>query len=97
VGACFRICQSPWTAEDRAGRRADLMFPSRQLSRLGDIPAYLEAGVEVFKLQGRSLPPRELAALVARYRRTLDAARAGDTPPPLPEPALPSQWTVMGR
>src|SRR2546426_364228 len=73
------------------------VFPSRQLSRLGDVPGYLAAGVGVLKLQGRSLPSAELKSLVARYRRAIDAARAGARPPAFPEPVLPPSWTVVGR
>ena len=97
VGACFKVCQQPWTLEDRAGRRAERAFPARQLSRLGDVPAYLAAGVEVLKLQGRSLSADVLGALVARYRGALDAAAAGRPADPGPTPELPPTWTVVGR
>jgi len=97
VGACFRICQQPWELETGDGRRAARLFPSRQLSRLADVPGYLTAGVGVLKLQGRSLPPALLAPLVARYRRAIDAARAGSPWRDAPEPELPVQWTVVGR
>lgn len=97
VGACFKVCQQPWTLEDRAGRRAERAFPARQLSRLADVPAYVAAGVKVLKLQGRSLPADTLGALVARYRRALDAAAAGRSWDGGPAPALPATWTVVGR
>jgi putative protease len=97
VGACFRICQQPWDLETGDGRRASQRFPSRQLSRLADVPGYLAAGVGVLKLQGRSLPPPLLGPLVARYRRAIDAARAGVPIGDIPEPELPVQWTVVGR
>jgi putative protease len=97
VGACFRICQEPWALESGDGHRAALTYPSRQLSRLADVPGYLAAGVGVLKLQGRSLPPGELGALVARYRQAIDAARSGGPAPELPAAALPPRWTVVGR
>ncbi len=98
VGACFRICQEPWAAEDGAGRRAAFTFPSRQLSREADVAGYVRAGVGVLKLQGRSLPAEQLTPLVARYRRALDAAKAGEPgPPAAPEAELPPRWTVVGR
>src|SRR5262245_35676217 len=31
VGACFKVCQQPWTLEDQAGQRAERSFPARQL------------------------------------------------------------------
>lgn len=97
VGACFKVCQQPWTLEDRAGRRAERAFPARQLSRLADVPAYVAAGVAVLKLQGRSLPAAPLGALVAQYRRVLDAATAGRPADLGPAPGLPPTWTVVGR
>jgi putative protease len=97
VGACFKVCQQTWTLEDRAGRRAERAFPARQLSRLADVPAYVAAGVEVLKLQGRSLPAEPLGALVARYRAALDAAAAGRAVDADPAPELPAAWTVVGR
>jgi putative protease len=97
VGACFKVCQQPWTLEDRAGRRAERSFPARQLSRLADLPAYLAAGVRVFKLQGRSLPAGALGTLVRRYREALDAALGGRPAPPGPPAELPATWTVVGR
>ena len=97
VGACFRICQEPWELTTGDGYRAAQTFPSRQLSRLGDVPGYLAAGVATLKLQGRSLPPATLGALVARYRRAIDAARAGLPVAVEPEAGLPPRWTVVGR
>src|SRR5262249_32246757 len=55
VGACYRICQQPWELTTADGRRESAMFPTRQLSRLGDVAGYRAAGVGVLKLQGRSL------------------------------------------
>ena len=97
VGACFKVCQQPWALESRTGRQAERAFPARQLSRLADVPAYVDAGVRILKLQGRSLPAELLGPLVDRYRRALDAARAGRPVDPDPAPELPATWTVVGR
>jgi U32 family peptidase len=96
VGACFRICQQPWELFV-AGRRVDTrLFPSRQISRIADVEAYAEAGVDVLKLQGRSLPVELLTPLVRRYREALDARTipAAYEPPPA---TLPAAWAVVGR
>jgi collagenase-like PrtC family protease len=97
VGACFRICQQPWQLHAGDGYAATQLFPARQLSRVSDVPGYVAAAVGVLKLQGRSLPPALLGPLVARYRRAIDAARAGELPPEGAGAALPVQWTVVGR
>ncbi len=96
VGACFSICQQPWDLYVGSERRDRRFFPSRQLSRIGEVAAYVDAGAQVLKLQGRSLPPAELAALVQRYRMALDepetAGASADQ-----STLLPETWTVVGR
>jgi putative protease len=96
VGVCFKICQQPWELF-AGGRRVDTrLFPSQQISRIAEVKAYAEAGVDVLKLQGRSLPVDLLASLVQRYREAIDARTA-----PVPEKArsavLPAAWAVVGR
>ena len=96
VGACFTICQQPWDLYLGGERRDRRFFPSRQVSRIAEVAAYVDAGAQVLKLQGRSLPPAALAALVHRYRTALDepvAALATADQSTL----LPEAWTVVGR
>jgi U32 family peptidase len=96
VGACFRICQQPWELYSD-GRRVDSrIFPGRQISRIAEVQAYSEAGVDVLKLQGRSLPVELLTSLVRRYRKAIDAgtAPAADD---AQSAALPAAWAVVGR
>lgn len=96
VGACFRICQQPWELFASGRRVGTQVFPSRQISRIGDVEAYAEAGVDVLKLQGRSLPVELLTPLVRRYREAIDARTIPDAfePPPA---ILPAAWAVVGR
>jgi Peptidase family U32 len=96
VGACFRICQQPWELF-AAGRKVDTrFFPSRQISRIAEVGAYAEAGADVLKLQGRSLPVELLAPLVRSYRDAIDAGTTSHAfePPPA---ILPAAWAVVGR
>jgi len=96
VGACFRICQQPWDLY-ASGRRVDArLFPGRQISRIADVKAYAEAGVDVLKLQGRSLPVELLTPLVRRYREAIDAGTA-PAAHAVPSAALPATWAVVGR
>ncbi len=96
VGACFRICQQPWELFASGRRVGTQLFPSRQISRIAEVEAYIEAGVDVLKLQGRSLPVELLSPLVRRYRDAIDGRMIpGELEPP---PAtLPSAWAVVGR
>lgn len=96
VGACFRICQQPWELF-LSGRRVDArLFPSRQISRVAEVKAYAQAGVDVLKLQGRSLPVELLAPLIRRYREAIDAETAPAAEEVRPA-ALPATWAVVGR
>jgi U32 family peptidase len=96
VGACFRICQQPWELYV-SGRRADArLFPSRQISRIAEVRAYAEAGANVLKLQGRSLPVEALSALVRRYREAIDSRMVAAADRAWPA-TLPATWTVVGR
>ena len=70
------------------------LFPSRQISRLAEVKAYAEAGVDVLKLQGRSLPVELLAPLVQRYREAIDGRTAAEKTRPA---ELPATWAVVGR
>jgi U32 family peptidase len=98
VGVCFRVCQEPWDLYDGDQKREQLLFPSRQISRLADLGEFLDAGVDVVKLQGRSLPPELLAPLVRRYRSAITAWESGNREWVPPEPAvLPPMWTMVGR
>ncbi len=93
VGVCFKICQQPWELFRSDERVDSRFFPSRQISRLAEVGAYAEAGVDVLKLQGRSLPTDLLASLVRRYREAIDTPMA-----PVAESAvLPAAWAVVGR
>ena len=96
IGACFRICQQSWELY-AGGRRVDArLFPSRQISRVAEVNAYAESGVDVLKLQGRSLPIELLSPLVRRYREAIDAGTPTATGRVGPAP-LPAAWTVVGR
>ena len=96
VGACFRICQQPWELFASGRRVGTQSFPSRQISRIAEVEAYIEAGVDVLKLQGRSLPVELLAPLVRSYREAIDTRTnpGAFEPPPA---TLPAAWAVVGR
>ena len=93
VGVCFRICQQPWDLFDHGQRVDSRLFPTRQISRNAEVQAYIAAGVDVLKLQGRSLPVEILGSLVRRYRDAIDTR----TVPVAHEAALPAAWAVVGR
>ena len=95
VGACFKICQQPWELFEKDRWLDTRFFPSQQISRMSEVGAYVAAGADILKLQGRSLPPERLAPLVRRYRDMLDGRP--DVAEMAGRPALPASWTVVGR
>ncbi len=62
-GGCRLVCRS-------------LPVPREPRSREDDLRAWIDAGADVFKIEGRDLPPAAVTALVTRFRGKLDAAAA---------------------
>jgi putative protease len=52
-----------------------LPVPAAAHSLEDELPIWIAAGADVFKIEGRELSPPAVAALVARFRGKLDAAR----------------------
>jgi putative protease len=63
-GSCRLVCRH-------------LPVPAAAHSIEDELPVWIAAGADVFKIEGRELSPSAVAALVARFRRKLDAALAG--------------------
>jgi hypothetical protein len=61
-GSCRLVCRN-------------LPVPAAAHSLEDELPVWIAAGADVFKIEGRELSPPAVAALVARFRRKLDAAR----------------------
>jgi collagenase-like PrtC family protease len=96
VGSCFRICQQPWSVLKERIEVDRRLFPSRQLSRISEIPEFLDAGVDVIKIQGRSLSPESIGDIVGQYRLAIDSWSRGESRQWVPA-QLPAMWTVQGR
>jgi putative protease len=97
AGVCFKVCQHPWELYLDGAKRDERLLPARQVSRAVEVGAYLKAGVDVIKLQGRSLPVELLFSLVRQFRRAIDQARNGRQVSAVPSFELPRQWVVVGR
>jgi len=97
AGVCFKVCEQPWVLSLNGRSVAQRLLPSRQISPINELSDILDAGVDVVKLQGRSLSPDLLAPLVGRYRAAIDAWAGGGALPAFQEPPLGSSWTVARR
>lgn len=65
-GSCRLVCRN-------------LPVPCGTHSLEDELPVWIAAGADVFKIEGRELSPPAVAALVARFREKLDAARASSS------------------
>jgi len=66
-GGCRLVCRG-------------LPVPREPRSLEDELPSWIRAGADVFKLEGRDLPPEALKRVVARFRARLDAAIAPTAP-----------------
>ena len=96
VGTCYRICQQPWALLKNGVEADQRLFPSRQISRVAELAAFLDAGVDVIKIQGRSLSVETVGAIIEMYRSAVNAWRCGQKRE-WEVSALPAMWTVQGR
>jgi putative protease len=96
VGSCYRICQQPWTLLKEGVEADRRLFPSQQISQVGDLGAFLDAGVDVIKIQGRSLSAEAVGDIISLYRSAADAWKCGRKSE-WNGSALPEMWTVQGR
>jgi putative protease len=60
-GSCRLVCR-------------ELPVPREPRSLEDELPEWIEAGVDVVKIEGRELPPAAVKGIVARFRAKLDAA-----------------------
>jgi putative protease len=66
-GGCRLVCRG-------------LPVPREPRSLEDELPSWIRAGADVFKIEGRELPPESLKGLVGRFRERLDAAAGGSAP-----------------
>ncbi|MFQ5803310.1 MAG: peptidase U32 family protein [Candidatus Methylomirabilales bacterium] len=97
AGVCFRVCQHPWDLYLNGQKKEERMLPARQVSRAAEVGAYVEAGVDVIKLQGRSLSPELVYSLVGQFRMAIDRVRDRGQALEMPPFELPASWVVVGR
>lgn len=70
-GVCYRICQVGCSLVGNGVNQATRL-PYESFFIFSELPAFLSAGVDLLKIQGRDLAPASVSVLVRSYRRLLD-------------------------
>lgn len=79
-GVCYRICKVDCAVTGTYGEHTTRL-PYQSFFIFQDFPLFVDAGVDILKIQGRDLDPASVGLLVRFYRRlldTLDAPRFQD-------------------
>ena len=81
-GACTQICRRAYTVRDReTGEELDIenqyIMSPKDLKTIHFLNKMVDAGVSVFKIEGRARGPEYVAEAVSCYREALNAIEAG--------------------
>ena len=101
-GACLQVCRRSYTVKDReTGVELDVdnkyIMSPKDLKTIRFLDRMVEAGVKVFKIEGRARGPEYVYTTVQCYKQALEAALEGTT-----TPEMKDQWderlkTVFNR
>ena len=83
-GACLQVCRRSYTVRDReTGVELDVdnkyIMSPKDLKTIRFLDRMVEAGVKVFKIEGRARGPEYVYTVVRCYKEALDAALNGTT------------------
>ena len=81
-GECMQLCRRSYTVRDReTGTELDIdnkyIMSPRDLKTIRFIDRMMEAGVSVFKIEGRARGPEYVDTVVRCYREAIEAVHAG--------------------
>jgi len=81
-GECMQLCRRGYTVtEIEEGYQLDIdneyIMSPKDLSTISFIDKLLDAGVKVYKIEGRGRPPEYVKTTTACYREAIDSWRAG--------------------
>lgn len=101
-GACLQVCRRSYTVKDReTGVELDVdnkyIMSPKDLKTIRFLDRMVEAGVKVFKIEGRARGPEYVYTTVQCYKQALEVALDGTT-----TPEMKDQWderlkTVFNR
>ena len=81
-GACMQVCRRGYTGKDReTGGELDVdnqyIMSPKDLNTIGFIDKMMEAGVRVFKIEGRARPAEYVLQVASCYREAINAVLDG--------------------
>lgn len=81
-GACMQVCRRGYTVKDReTGVELDVdnqyIMSPKDLNTIGFIDKMMEAGVRVFKIEGRARPAEYVLQVASCYRKAINAVLDG--------------------
>jgi putative protease len=81
-GSCMQICRRGYTVKDRESAieldiENEYIMSPRDLKTIHFLNKMMEAGVQVFKIEGRARGPEYVRTVTACYREAVDACCAG--------------------
>ena len=81
-GACMQVCRRGYTVKDReTGVELDVdnqyIMSPKDLNTIGFIDKMMEAGVRVFKIEGRARPAEYVLQVASCYREAINAVLDG--------------------
>lgn len=91
----YRITDLETAAELEVG--SNYILSPKDLCALPILDKLIDAGIDVFKIEGRSRPPEYIKTTVSVYRRAIDAIEQGKFDEPLVEKLLAEVGRVYNR
>jgi len=101
-GACYQLCRRGYTVTDNeSGRSLDIdnqyVMSPKDLCTIGFLDKMIDAGVRVFKIEGRARAADYVQTVTSAYRRAIDACCAGRYTPQLVEQLSAELQAVFNR
>jgi len=101
-GACYQVCRRGYTVTDNETERQltvdnQYIMSPKDLCTIGFLDKMAEAGVQVFKIEGRARSSDYVRTVTACYRRAADALATGSYTPSLAKALHAELQTVFNR
>lgn len=101
-GSCYQLCRRGYQVTDvETGRSLEIdnkyIMSPKDLCTIGFVDKMIDAGVTVFKIEGRARSAEYVKSVAAAYRQAADAVCSGEFTPELVETLTARLSTVFNR